>query len=179
MRNLRIIPMHLCIFMFSIGSLILARQWSWSLCDIREHPNFLLLGELPNLPHSRDSHWDSCHSRLYQQPLARRVLIRIPGRISGRSEWERESPTRSNPYSGIPTFLHICYFWCESFFKGKLDCFLSDFRKTQGLTPKPPQRNKDPVRCAALGVEVTGPRQEQLMQTLIVRLLKMHLFSLF
>ena len=36
------------------------------------------------------------------------------------------------------------------------------------------QRNKDTVRCAALGAEVPGHRQEQLTQTLIVRLLKMH-----
>ena len=40
------------------------------------------------------------------------------------------------------------------------------------------QRYKDPVRCAALGAEVSGHRQEQLAQTLIVRLLKTHLFSL-
>ena len=32
------------------------------------------------------------------------------------------------------------------------------------------QRNKDTVRCAALGVEVPGHRQDQLTQTLIVDL---------
>ena len=39
------------------------------------------------------------------------------------------------------------------------------------------QRIKDTVRCGALGAEVPGHRQEQLTQTLIVRLLKTHLFS--
>ena len=34
------------------------------------------------------------------------------------------------------------------------------------------QRYKDTVRCAALGPEVPGHHQKQLMQTLIVRLLK-------
>ena len=32
--------------------------------------------------------------------------------------------------------------------------------------------NKDTIRCAALGTEVPGHRQQQLTQTLIVRLLK-------
>ena len=41
------------------------------------------------------------------------------------------------------------------------------------------QRNKDTVRCAALGAEVQGHHQEQLTQTLIVRLLKTHFLSLF
>merc|ERR1712020_299599 len=40
------------------------------------------------------------------------------------------------------------------------------------------QRNKDTVRCAALGAEVPGHRQQQLTQTLIVRLLKTHFFTL-
>ena len=31
------------------------------------------------------------------------------------------------------------------------------------------QRIKDTVRCAALGAEVSGHRQEQLMETLLVR----------
>ena len=35
------------------------------------------------------------------------------------------------------------------------------------------------VRHAALGVQVLGQRQQQLTETLIVRLLKTHLFSLF
>ena len=39
------------------------------------------------------------------------------------------------------------------------------------------QRYKDTVRCAALGAEVLGHRQEQLTQTLIVRLLKTHFFT--
>ena len=39
------------------------------------------------------------------------------------------------------------------------------------------QRYKDTVRCAALGAEVPGHRQQQLTQTLIVRLLKMHFFT--
>ena len=39
------------------------------------------------------------------------------------------------------------------------------------------QRYKDTVRCAALGVEVPGHRKQQLMQTLIVRLLKTHFFT--
>ena len=39
------------------------------------------------------------------------------------------------------------------------------------------QRYKDSVRCAALGAEVPGYRQQQLTQTLIVRLLKTHLFT--
>ena len=39
------------------------------------------------------------------------------------------------------------------------------------------QRYKDTVRCAALGAEVPGHRQEQLTQTLIVRLLKTHIFT--
>ena len=38
------------------------------------------------------------------------------------------------------------------------------------------QRHKDSVRCAALGAEVPGHRQEQLTQTLIVRLLKTYTF---
>ena len=37
------------------------------------------------------------------------------------------------------------------------------------------QRYKDTVRCALLGAEVPGHRQQQLTQTLIVRLLKTHL----
>ena len=36
------------------------------------------------------------------------------------------------------------------------------------------QRNKDTTRCAAIGAEVLGHRQQQLMQTLIVCLLKTH-----
>ena len=40
------------------------------------------------------------------------------------------------------------------------------------------QRIKDIVWCAMLGAEVQGNRLEQLMQTLIVRWLKMHLFLL-
>ena len=36
------------------------------------------------------------------------------------------------------------------------------------------QRYKDTVRCATLGAEVTGHRQEQLTQTLIVHLSKTH-----
>ena len=39
------------------------------------------------------------------------------------------------------------------------------------------QRYKDTVRCVALGAEVPGHRQEQLTQTLIVRLKKTHLFT--
>ena len=39
------------------------------------------------------------------------------------------------------------------------------------------QRYKDTVRCAALGAEVPGHRQQQLTQTLIVRLLKTHFFT--
>ena len=39
------------------------------------------------------------------------------------------------------------------------------------------QRYKDTVRCAALGVEVPGHRQQQLTKTLIVRLLQMHFFT--
>ena len=39
------------------------------------------------------------------------------------------------------------------------------------------QRNKDTVSFAALGAEVAGHRQEQLTQTLIVRLLKTHFFT--
>ena len=38
------------------------------------------------------------------------------------------------------------------------------------------QRYKDTVSCAALGAEVSGHRQKQLTQTLIVRLLKTHFF---
>ena len=39
------------------------------------------------------------------------------------------------------------------------------------------QRYKDPVSCVKLGAEVKGHRQQQLTQTLIVGLLKMHLFT--
>ena len=39
------------------------------------------------------------------------------------------------------------------------------------------QRYKDTVRCGALGAEVPGHRQKQLTQTLIVCLLKTHLFT--
>ena len=38
-------------------------------------------------------------------------------------------------------------------------------------------RSSQQVWCAALGVEVPGHRQEQLTQTLIVRLLKTHFFT--
>ena len=48
---------------------------------------------------------------------------------------------------------------------------------TRALLPEL-QRYKDTVRCAALGAEVPGHRQQQLTQTLIVRLLKTHLFTL-
>ena len=36
------------------------------------------------------------------------------------------------------------------------------------------KRNKDTIRCVALGAEVPGHRQKELMQTSIVRLLKTH-----
>ena len=39
------------------------------------------------------------------------------------------------------------------------------------------QRYKDLVRCTALGAEVPGHCQQQLMQTLIVRLLELHFFN--
>ena len=39
------------------------------------------------------------------------------------------------------------------------------------------QRYKDTVRCAGLGAEVPGHRQQQLTQTLIVRLLKTHFLT--
>ena len=39
------------------------------------------------------------------------------------------------------------------------------------------QRYKDTIRCGALGAEVPGHRQQQLTQTLIVRLLKTHFFT--
>ena len=39
------------------------------------------------------------------------------------------------------------------------------------------QRNKDAVRCAALGAEVPGHRQQQLTQNLIVRLLKTYFLT--
>ena len=39
------------------------------------------------------------------------------------------------------------------------------------------QRYKDTVRCAALGAEVPGHRQQQLTETLIVRLLKTHFLT--
>ena len=39
------------------------------------------------------------------------------------------------------------------------------------------QRYKDTIRCAALGAEVPGHRQQQLTQTLIVRLLKTLFFT--
>ena len=39
------------------------------------------------------------------------------------------------------------------------------------------QRYKDTVRCGALGAEVPGHRQQQLMQTLIVCLVKTHFFT--
>ena len=40
------------------------------------------------------------------------------------------------------------------------------------------QRYKGTVRCAALGTEVPGHRQQQLTQTLIVSLLKTHFITL-
>ena len=40
------------------------------------------------------------------------------------------------------------------------------------------QRYKDTVKCAALGTEAPGHSQQQLTQTLIVRLLKTHYFTL-
>ena len=39
------------------------------------------------------------------------------------------------------------------------------------------QRYKDTVRCGVLGAEVPGHRQQQLTQTLIVRLFKTHFFT--
>ena len=39
------------------------------------------------------------------------------------------------------------------------------------------QRYKDTVRCVAIGGEVQGRSQQQLTQTLIVRLLKTHFFT--
>ena len=41
------------------------------------------------------------------------------------------------------------------------------------------QRYKDTVRCATLGAEIQGHHQEQLTQTLIVRLFNTHLFLLY
>ena len=40
------------------------------------------------------------------------------------------------------------------------------------------QRYKDTISCATLSAEVPGHRQQQLTQTLIVRLLKTHFFTL-
>ena len=52
----------------------------------------------------------------------------------------------------------------------------------QGPSPRAlhpePQRKKDSVSSVELGAEVTGRRQKQLTQTLIVRLLKTHFFPL-
>ena len=39
------------------------------------------------------------------------------------------------------------------------------------------QRNKNTIRCAALGVEVLGHCKEQFMQTLIACLFKTHFFT--
>ena len=47
---------------------------------------------------------------------------------------------------------------------------------TRALLPEL-QRYKDTIRCAELGAEVPGHRQQQLTQTLIVRLLKTHFFT--
>ena len=46
-------------------------------------------------------------------------------------------------------------------------------RSPRALLPEL-QRYKDTARCAALGAEVLGHRQQQLMQTLILGLLKTH-----
>ena len=56
-------------------------------------------------------------------------------------------------------------------------------RPSMALVPPralPPdlQRYKDTVRCAAFGAEVPGHCQQQLTQTLNVRLLKTHFFTL-
>ena len=52
------------------------------------------------------------------------------------------------------------------------------------MTPRQPpalppelQRYKDTARCAALGAEVPGHRQQHLTQTLIVRLLKTNFYT--
>ena len=39
------------------------------------------------------------------------------------------------------------------------------------------QRYKDTIRCGALSAEISGHRQQQLTQTLIVLLLKTHFFT--
>ena len=62
---------------------------------------------------------------------------------------------------------------------GPLKGFLSPSRALDSphtLLPEL-QTYKDTVRCAALGAEVPGHHQQQLTQTLIVRLLKTHFFT--
>ena len=62
--------------------------------------------------------------------------------------------------------------------------FLADLAPFRGPQPRrvhfcrTTRRYKDTVWCGALGAEVLGHCQEQLMQTLTVRLLKPNLFSL-
>ena len=62
-----------------------------------------------------------------------------------------------------------------------LEGFFELTRDLQGPSPRALlpelQRQKDTVRCAVLGAEVPGHRQQQLTQTLVVRLLKTHFFS--
>ena len=73
---------------------------------------------------------------------------------------------------------HYLIFFCFFFVKTPLIGETLYF-----LGPLPPallpelQRYKDTARCGALGMEVLGHRQQQLTQTLIVRLLKTHFFT--
>ena len=88
-------------------------------------------------------------------------------------------------YRSGHNLIFFCFFFCENSPHSRNTML---FRSSQQLPrlflgPLPPallpelQRYKDTVRCAALGAEVQGIRQQQLTQTLIVRLLKTHFFT--
>ena len=54
---------------------------------------------------------------------------------------------------------------------------MAPFKGPQLASCNASRATEDTVRCAVLGAEVPGHRQQQLTQTLIVRLLKTHFFT--
>ena len=71
----------------------------------------------------------------------------------------------------------LCLGPLKGFFKADTHCTLSRALDSPRALLSELQRYKDTVGCAAVGAEVPRHRQEQLTQTLMVRLLKTHLSS--
>ena len=83
------------------------------------------------------------------------------------------TPHGGNIFSSIPSS-PLSLSWT---LEGHSELCLSRALNSPSVLPLERQRNKDTVRFAESGVKVTGHRQKQPTHTLIVRLLKTHLFT--